>query len=693
MEFLNEMKIINPDISFLDDYNGISNKIRCVCTICGNQWKATPDHLLHGRGCPECAKIKQALKLRKTHEQFVSEIYCKNSNIEVLGKYCGSNTPVDVKCKKCGYIWAPVPSSLLSGTGCPQCAGNIKRTHKEFIEKLKTIDPTIEVLEKYINTDTNLKVKCKKCGRIWYSSPNNLLDGHGCRRCSVRKDHNEFIKELSTINPDIEVLGNYIDRKTHIPVRCKKCGYEWKSKPSQLLGGHGCHKCAIKTQAGLLRKTQNQFEEELEHINPNITILGEYKNSMTPIKVKCKKCDYVWDGFPNNLLRGQGCPRCAKYLHTSYPEQTIYYYIKSVFTDAINSYKALFEKNMEIDIFIPSMNYGIEYDGKAWHSGDKAYKREIKKYLACKEHNIKLIRVKELKQENDYSTADVIIYTEKTLDKTLKKVADTLDVEFDIDLIRDRDNIFGQYKSTNTNDEFLRKLEKINPSVTPLSRYTLSSNKINCRCEKCGYEWMATPNKLLMGRGCPKCSGRMKKNTAQFIEELESVNPNIEVIGEYKNSLSPINVRCKICSHEWSPSASSLLVGNGCPKCSHRIRISHEQFVEELNSINESIEVLGRYITMRTPILVRCKKCGREWQATPDSLLRNHGCAKCAGTIRKTTDEFIKELAKVNDRFQVIGEYVNAKTKIKVVCKDCGFERTAVPYSLLKGLRCPNCDK
>ena len=172
-----------------------------------------------------------------------------------------------------------------------------------------------------------------------------------------------------------------------------------------------------------------------------------------------------------------------------------------------------------------------------------------------------------------------------------------LGVTFDVDIERDRDDIFFQYKSLDPNEEFIQKLNTVNKDIIPLSRYTLSSNKIKCKCRKCEYEWLVTPNKLLSGRGCPKCSGKMKKDTEQFEAELKKVNPWIKVVGDYSSASSPIRVRCKKCNHVWSPVASSLLVGNGCPKCAHRITLSHDQFIEELERINTDIEVLGEYKT------------------------------------------------------------------------------------------------
>ena len=54
---------------------------------------------------------------------------------------------------------------------------------------------------------------------------------------------------------------------------------------------------------------------------------------------------------------------------TSEQEQTIFYNVKKFFADAEN--RALIENSLgervEADVFIPSINVAIEYDGKAWH--------------------------------------------------------------------------------------------------------------------------------------------------------------------------------------------------------------------------------------------------------------------------------------------------------------------------------------
>jgi len=77
------------------------------------------------------------------------------------------------------------------------------------------------------------------------------------------------------------------------------------------------------------RKTQKDFEQELYIINPNIKVIGKYRNSNTKINCKCKIDNYEWDAFPNNLIRGNGCPVCSNHkvmigindMWTTAPEQ------------------------------------------------------------------------------------------------------------------------------------------------------------------------------------------------------------------------------------------------------------------------------------------------------------------------------------------------------------------------------------
>ena len=54
-----------------------------------------------------------------------------------------------------------------------------------------------------------------------------------------------------------------------------------------------------------------------------------------------------------------------------------------------------------------------------------------------------------------------------------------------------------------------------------------------------------------------------------------------------------------------------------------------EEYVAEVARVNQNIEVVGEYIDAKTKILHRCKMDGHEWYPQPASVLQGHGCPKC----------------------------------------------------------------
>ena len=70
---------------------------------------------------------------------------------------------------------------------------------------------------------------------------------------------------------------------------------------------------------------------------------------------------------------------------------------------------------MEIDIYIPSIKTGIEYDDIFWH-GKTAIPREEKKYQICKDNKIRLFRIKEGEFVDFSNAADRTWYVPKNCD-------------------------------------------------------------------------------------------------------------------------------------------------------------------------------------------------------------------------------------------------------------------------------------
>lgn len=76
----------------------------------------------------------------------------------------------------------------------------------------------------------------------------------------------------------------------------------------------------------------------------------------------------------------------------SIPEISVFYYIKKYFPDAIKLSFGDF-LHVEIDIYIPSLKFGIEYDGYKWHR--KRKEADERKGEISARYNVNLVRIRE----------------------------------------------------------------------------------------------------------------------------------------------------------------------------------------------------------------------------------------------------------------------------------------------------------
>ena len=529
---------------------------------------------------------------KKTHKEFVQELKELTSEIEVIEEYKNSKEKIKFLCKKCNNIWMAQPNNILNGNKCPKCYGTPKKTHEKFLEEIKERNYKIEVLEKYIDAKTKIKYKCDICNNIWEATPNQILRGSGCPKCygTPKKTHEDFVDELKIKKNYVEIIEKYIDANTFIKFKCKKCGNIWKDSPIKLLNRGLCPKChqSLSTKEtkknyniyyyGNESKTHDNFVKEMKKINSKIIIISTYKTRMQSIECKCKDCGYEWSTKAMYLLEGRGCPNCYLGYQSSFFEQCLYIALKNYYEkeDVLNRDKTAINK--ELDIYIPSKKIAIEYGSWFWHK-DKL-KKDIEKYILCKNKKIKLLTIYDHYNDKDISEKfenNIITFREdiganrKNIDllkKQLQTVFNKLNISFIFsddycEKIKNYSELAIRRKST---EEFKKELYKVNDKVEVIGEYTRLHNKIKTKCKKCNYIWETFPYNLLKKHGCPKCGKIYKKTTDEYKEELYKINKQIEVIGEYTGAREKISVKCKICGHEWSPAAGSLIVGHGCPR-------------------------------------------------------------------------------------------------------------------------------
>lgn len=128
-----------------------------------------------------------------------------------------------------------------------------------------------------------------------------------------------------------------------------------------------------------------------------------YKGSKNKIEIKCPEHGWVWL-VAGNHIRGSRCPKCAK--HISRPETEVREYIEKL-GYVINKTNRKIISPYELDIYIPSLNKAIEFNGTYYHYSKKRFREgyHAMKSNLCKEKGIKLLHIREdlwLKDRENY---------------------------------------------------------------------------------------------------------------------------------------------------------------------------------------------------------------------------------------------------------------------------------------------------
>ncbi len=293
--------------------------------------------------------------------------------------------------------------------------------------------------------------------------------------------------------------------------------------------------------------------------------------------------------IPTMNLRYPNCARCATAKQTSFPEQSVYYYVKKYYPDAINGYTDILNNHgMELDIYVPTLKIGIEYDGVAFHRSEKQIKREQEKHNICFQNGIKLIRIRENMDNISADSRDILLHVEENLSGTIENLKEYLPLLCDIDDNRDSALIESTYQASLKENS----LEYLYPQIAAEWNYgknallkpdmykPRSNKSVWWKCSA-GHEWKAKIDSRVRGTGCPYCSN----NKILFgYNDLVTKRPDLASEWDFEKNkdLDPKTVapgsgkkawwRCKL-NHSWYAEISSRNKGAGCPYCAGNRKI------------------------------------------------------------------------------------------------------------------------
>ena len=292
---------------------------------------------------------------------------------------------------------------------------------------------------------------------------------------------------------------------------------------------------------------QDLLEEWNNEKNINVTPGTIAPRSNQKVWWKCNRY-HEWEACPNHRTNGRGCPECAKGLSKSLHEYEILYYLSQVDNGVIHSYKDL---GFELDIYIPSKNTAIEYDGIRWHK-DKENNDKTKN-KKCKNHEIVLFRLREneLGMLNDTSI-DVIV-NKKNYNITLQNlIYELYKTHIDVDVKRDKYNILK------LRDELDFKNSIVNTHPDLVKEWDFDKNKnininyVSAGCNKkvwwkmpyddprtgkhFDFEWESTIGHRTAGRGCPYLPTCSSPKVYPGFNDLETLYPELAKEWDYEKN-------------------------------------------------------------------------------------------------------------------------------------------------------------
>ena len=680
---------------------GSSKKVWWVCEK-GHEWNAPISRRTGSQrsSCPFCSNqmlLKNYNDLESKYPDIAKEfnIY---KNKKLPSEYLhGSSSKVWWICSKCGYEWktAIVNRTGEKGTGCPNCAPKLNRANQ-------------------------LKNQIKTKGSLFDNYPDLM---------------NEWIFEKNDRSPKDIVPGSEYKAWW----KCSKCNYEWKAiVASRTTNGSGCPVCGGRIVVEGLNDIKTLYPELMKEWdydkNNSINLFPEQVSKYSDKKAWwiCPICDNSYQTAVKHRSLGTGCPNCANEIRTSFPEQAIYYYLKQEFEDTQNRMDLV---GKEVDIFIPCMNLGIEYDGVYFHNSKEALEREKNKYNYLKEYGIKLIRIRE-KGLDLPSHADYTLHlTKKNNDKEIENIIYSIfdiikqlfnyDSNLKIDLSNDRQKIYNQYilqRKENSVEklypELMKEWDYDKNIVKPSSIVPGSEKKIWWKCNK-GHSYEQQVSNHIKGAGCPYCSGL---KVIQGENDLETLFPNLAREWNYKkNKIKPSEIKYGSSKKVWwlcpeghsYEAAVSHRTGNKkekCPICANKkVLIGYN----DLKSLKPDLVKEWDYNKNNLgPDKYTCGSQQKVWWICPqghsyETLVRsrailNTGCPICNGKqvlegyndFESQQPELIKEWN--YEKNNELGIYPNkihyhAWKNVWWKCSKCNYEWKAMPGKRSEGSGCPKC--
>lgn len=324
--------------------------------------------------------------MRKRTIEEINEIYHKSYPYIDVIEFNGYGKKSKLLCHQCGLEW----ERNYGVHNCPNCSKSAKkilyknRYGDKYKEKLSKTN--IEILEDYKNNFTPILHRCKSCGYEWYSTPSNILESNrvSCPKCTnkYKMTHEEFCEKLENKYPKQFNLHNKFTGLCNNISATCNCCGTHMNKQAHSLLENGCRVCNAT-----IANTELFNNRLKEMFDDDIVPIDDYFRANRKMKFYKKSCGHEFVCTPNRLFTRGNCPIC----NMSIGETRIYYYLRKNNINFISqkTFEDLRGENhgmLPYDFYLPDHNILIEFQGEQHERPIKYFGGE-KKFKVQKIHD------------------------------------------------------------------------------------------------------------------------------------------------------------------------------------------------------------------------------------------------------------------------------------------------------------------
>lgn len=240
-----------------------------------------------------------------------------------------------------------------------------KDEYIEKSEKTHEIKYLYDRLPDWIDTRNNqqIEVGCPLCNIYFKMRSYSFSNGGNCKNCfsSGRKKASleEFTIKARKVHGDKYTYSGYEGNK--VKIMCPLHG-EFLQDTRNHLMGEGCPRCSIEKQSCKVSdflKDAEPYLEDFEFEFPSDVI-----PATVPIRIRCKKCNAVFEKKRREFLNFPICPNCSEKAYTGEKEIASFLTANNIPFESHKTFPDLSDQYpLSYDFYIPSMNLLLEYNG------------------------------------------------------------------------------------------------------------------------------------------------------------------------------------------------------------------------------------------------------------------------------------------------------------------------------------------